>query len=116
MTVCETCSASPASLAITHIHDGVVTTVMLCAECASLPFGAHPGSLLATMLGSGEAPAPLACPRCGLEFAAFAQTQLLGCAACYAAFSSRVDPMIEHIHFAGGHVGKSPPPLGGGGD
>ena len=108
MTQCENCSGAPATLSVTHIQDGLITSVMLCSTCASLPFGSHPGSLLAQMIEPSQSAGALACPRCGLDYAEFVQTLLLGCAACYGAFAVRVEPMIEKIHFAREHVGKSP--------
>ena len=108
MTLCENCRAAPATLALTRVEGGVLFGAMLCARCAALPFGAHPEAVLAQMLGAQPAAAPLTCPQCGMPYAQFAETQLLGCAACYQAFAGRLEPMIRHIHYAGGHVGKTP--------
>jgi protein arginine kinase activator len=53
--------------------------------------------------------APTACVGCGLNFAHFKKTGLLGCPACYQTFEDRIGPMIERAHEGGfSHVGKVP--------
>jgi protein-arginine kinase activator protein McsA len=54
------------------------------------------------------------CPGCGLPFADFRQTGLLGCPACYDAFMPQIGAMIERAQ-AGAvhHVGRSPQRLEG---
>ncbi|MEL7474585.1 MAG: UvrB/UvrC motif-containing protein [Planctomycetota bacterium] len=49
------------------------------------------------------------CEGCGLTFAEFKKSGLLGCADCYDAFDRQLGPMIERAHQGGGrHVGKIP--------
>jgi protein-arginine kinase activator protein McsA len=54
------------------------------------------------------------CPGCGLPFADFRQTGLLGCPACYDAFMPQIGAVIERAQ-AGAvhHVGRSPQRLEG---
>lgn len=53
--------------------------------------------------------APTSCVGCGLSFAQFKKTGLLGCPACYQTFEDRIGPMIERAHEGGcNHVGKVP--------
>ena len=49
------------------------------------------------------------CPECGTSFHRFRQTSLLGCPACYRAFSGLLTPLLERAHQgASQHVGKIP--------
>lgn len=66
------------------------------------------GGAAAGAAGRGDA-ALGACGRCGLTYAAFKQTGLLGCPGCYAAFEERLGPLLERAHEgATHHVGKVP--------
>ena len=57
---------------------------------------------------SGAAPA-CSCEACGLTFAEFRKSGLMGCSACYKAFESQVGPLIERAHEGGTHhIGKIP--------
>lgn len=54
-------------------------------------------------------PRPGACPSCGMTFADFRQSGVLGCADCYKVFEPQLGPMIERAHEgATHHTGKSP--------
>ncbi len=60
---------------------------------------------------SVQVPAPAegeACPQCGLEFSAYAQSNLFGCAECYAAFAPQVSELVQRYHGAARHVGRVP--------
>ncbi|MFN0131505.1 MAG: UvrB/UvrC motif-containing protein [Phycisphaerales bacterium] len=49
-----------------------------------------------------------ACGECGLSFAEFKNTGILGCPACYQAFESQLGPLLERSHEgATHHVGKT---------
>ncbi|MFW6039217.1 MAG: UvrB/UvrC motif-containing protein [bacterium] len=51
----------------------------------------------------------LACDACGLTFAQFRESSLLGCPHCYQAFESPLAPLLERAHEGGSHhVGKVP--------
>jgi len=55
-----------------------------------------------------------ACDDCGVTFAEFREHSLLGCPTCYAAFESRLTPLLERAHEGGAHhVGKVPRRGGG---
>ena len=50
-----------------------------------------------------------ACPVCGLTYAEFRQSGLLGCADCYKTFEAQLGPLLERAHEGGvHHVGKVP--------
>lgn len=55
------------------------------------------------------------CATCGLDYAEFRKTGLLGCPDCYAAFETPLEPLLERAHEGGSrHVGKSPKREAGG--
>ena len=61
----------------------------------------------------GENPAAAskstACEMCGLTFAEFRESSLLGCPACYQAFEQPLGPLLERAHEGGTHhIGKVP--------
>ncbi|MFN7020283.1 MAG: UvrB/UvrC motif-containing protein [Phycisphaerales bacterium] len=99
----------------------------LCESCAKgegLPVhGAVPVTQLLTQYITSQAqPAASAsapgrpaqqpqntCPNCGLGFAQFRQTGLLGCPECYAAFEGQLGPVLARAHDRGTqHKGKLP--------
>lgn len=126
---CERCERE-ATIHEVIIHQGKKRERHLCEACASksgLSSDPHlPISQLITgfMLGpnapaaaapTGEqrpasAPKPAArCAGCGTSYAAFKESGLLGCPACYDAFAERLGPLIERAHEGGcHHVGKFP--------
>ncbi len=57
--------------------------------------------------GKGLKPAPpdLQCPSCGLDFARYRQTYMLGCPQCYDAFGEALESDIGKIHGATAHTG-----------
>ncbi len=48
------------------------------------------------------------CPACGLTYAAFKAEGRFGCGHDYSAFRESLEPLLERIHRATAHVGKSP--------
>ena len=129
--ICEKCQRRPAIYHMTRIVDGdTVEQVHLCEQCAAeqgelvLP-AADPHFLqqfLASLMGvtGGEAGAgqtatatTARCPRCGLAYAEFGKTGLLGCPECYDAFSEQLEPLVHRIQGQGRHAGKLPKRVGG---
>ncbi len=59
--------------------------------------------------GDTTAAAPLSCEACGLTYEQFRKTGLLGCAECYRAFASSLEPLLERAHEGSAqHMGKVP--------
>ncbi len=57
----------------------------------------------------GRKRASTTCGSCGLTFAELKKSGLVGCEHCYAAFESRLLPLVQRAHEGGGrHVGKQP--------
>lgn len=59
--------------------------------------------------GRAATEAELACNGCGLTFAQFRESSLLGCPQCYQEFETQLSPLLERAHEGGTHhVGKVP--------
>tara|TARA_R110000782_G_scaffold101029_12_gene187598 strand:+ start:2385 stop:2981 length:597 start_codon:yes stop_codon:yes gene_type:complete len=127
---CERCERE-ATIHEVIIHQGKKRERHLCEACANksglssdphLPISQLISSFMLgpnapTSAGAGETPRPpVATPRptarcagCGTTYAAFKESGLLGCPACYDAFAERLGPLIERAHEGGcHHVGKFP--------
>lgn len=126
---CDNCS-NEATVHEVVIKGGKQHEKHLCESCAKgdgLPVQTHAPitSLLtqyitqqsdaATTAATGVAPsgAQTACPSCGLTFAQFRQSGLLGCTGCYEAFEQQLGPLLARAHEGGTHhVGKTPKSAG----
>lgn len=122
---CDKCS-NEATVHEVVIKGGKQHEKHLCEQCAKgdgLPVQTHAPltSLLtqyitqqtdaAATVATGVAPglAQATCTGCGLGFAQFRQSGLLGCALCYEAFEQQLGPLLARAHEGGTHhVGKSP--------
>ena len=118
---CQSCHKNPAQLHFTNVQDNRMTEVHLCRPCAEerglvsipTPPKFSIADLLATMVDKmstteEEKIGPVQCPTCGMHYSAFKETGRLGCADCYAAFSSKLRPLLRRIHGSTRHVGKAP--------
>lgn len=125
-TACQLCPSPQATVHLTELSaDGTRSEVHVCRECvARLGLALDNPPPLApllvqiqAMVQAGEAvesvsvPAPAdgeACPHCGLEFTAYAQSNLFGCADCYHTFAPQVAELVQRYHGATRHVGRVP--------
>jgi protein arginine kinase activator len=115
---CQSCS-SPATVHLTKLTtDGHKKVLHLCQSCAeqqqftkqhelNLP------AILQTLIGQhvGQLPdelARLTCPACGIKYMEFRAEGRLGCPHDYEVFRIGLEPLLQRIHRAGRHVGKSP--------
>lgn len=123
---CDRCGEREATIHEVVIRNGQQTERHLCERCASEGSGSQgPQGPIHELIskyvvankGEGaledakdKAPRPgTVCDRCGLPFAEFKQSGLLGCPRCYDAFTDRLGPLIERAHEgATTHVGKVP--------
>lgn len=116
---CDHCD----KIAVVHevtVRSGVKSEVHLCEEHAAAVGIALPGEqaisqqlLTQFVICKGGRPRSSAtrrvCKTCGLSFAAFRKTGVLGCPDCYAAFEDHLAPMIERAQNGGSsHSGKCP--------
>jgi len=114
---CQACS-SPATVHMTDIVNGQKKELHLCQSCAeqqqlikeqelNLP------AILQTLIGQHvgqptDELARLTCPACGIKYMEFRAEGRLGCPHDYEVFRLGLEPLLQRIHRAGRHVGKSP--------
>jgi protein arginine kinase activator len=116
---CDRCD-KPATIYLTEIENGHKSEKHLCEDCAAaegITIKANPpiSELLEDLVkqtagaqAAQDVP-PLKCDVCGLEFADFRRSGLLGCPNDYDAFGPALEPLIAGAQ--GGqtsHVGKVP--------
>src|SRR5205085_3533512 len=66
-------------------------------------------SLIGQHLGPGtDELSRLTCPTCGIKYMEFRAEGRLGCPHDYEVFRVGLEPLLQRIHRAGRHVGKSP--------
>lgn len=113
--ICDTCGKRQATVHYTEIHNGEMTEMHLCEECArKKEIGFKPHFSLADLLaglGDFESTLPLEvrkekCPVCGMSLADFKKIGRLGCANCYTAFKNSLAPLLKRIHGRTIHTGK----------
>jgi protein arginine kinase activator len=116
---CETCGKI-ATVHLTEIKNGKKIEKHLCESCAAESEGLNtkthmPINELLTnfvMNHTGLAAKPLeavACPHCGITWAEFRQSGLLGCEHDYPVFEKEMTPLLKRAHEdAAHHVGKVP--------
>jgi protein arginine kinase activator len=108
---CQYCS-NPATVHLTDIVDKQKKELHLCQSCAeqqqllqhqelNLP------QIIQTLIGPHVGP-QLTCPACGIKYMEFRAEGRLGCPHDYAVFSECLEPLLQRIHRANHHVGKSP--------
>lgn len=114
---CQLCS-KPATVHLTDIVDNQKKELHLCQACAeaqqliqkqdiNLP------AILQNVIGLHLAPemgelARQSCPVCGIRYMEFRAQGRLGCPHDYVVFKSGLDTLLQRIHRATRHVGKSP--------
>jgi protein arginine kinase activator len=115
---CERCNKEQATIHLTEIQGGKKIEKHLCEQCAAAAEGmlakAHtPINELLTnfvLQHSGLTKEPsTACPECGITWAEFRQTGMLGCEQDYAFFDKDLTPLLQRAHEgATHHLGKVP--------
>mgnify|MGYP002861661152 CR=1 FL=1 len=111
---CDVCS-NEATVFLTQIINGQMTTVNLCETCSKakgvtdeLGFG-----LAEAFLGAGNTTAlprndVLTCPSCGFTSAQLKKIGRMGCPQCYETFQDGLDQMLSSMHKGTRHLGKIP--------
>jgi len=119
---CEKCKKNHATYHLTGIENGVMREAHLCEDCAKQSDVVHKIQFsINAILGSPlelKAPAPsaaaaakaaqLKCPECGITYGEFKAKARLGCANDYEVFRSELVRLLEKIHGATSHAGKTP--------
>lgn len=90
---------------------------MLVSKSAHTPINELLTNFVKVQAGVQDKPKPgdQVCSNCGLSFAKFRESSLLGCAHCYEAFDQPLTSLVERAHEgAVHHVGKVPRRAGAG--
>ncbi|HEY1084582.1 MAG TPA: UvrB/UvrC motif-containing protein [Prosthecobacter sp.] len=108
---CDVCD-SEATVFLTQIINGQMTTVNLCDACSKAK-----GVTDETGFGLAEAflsqPPPAlnaetACPSCGFTAGQLKKIGRMGCPECYDTFRDGLDGLLKSMHKGTRHVGKIP--------
>ncbi|MFH5803406.1 UvrB/UvrC motif-containing protein [Alienimonas sp. DA493] len=132
MKKCQRC-AKPAVFHVTEIEDGEPSEVHFCEEHFHAYMKAEeeapadlPADLAADTLKAVQAMQEISeaaavkkgagkrCPHCGISFHEFREKGRFGCPGDYDAFREQLVPLVENIHDATRHVGKTPAGAAGG--
>ena len=114
---CQSCDAR-ATVHLTALEKGQKKELHLCQRCAEQqqlvkPLELNLQGILQTLIGQHLGPltdelARLTCPQCGIKYMEFRAEGRLGCPNDYEVFRAGLEPLLQRIHRAGRHVGKSP--------
>jgi len=118
---CQLCS-KPATVHLMDVVDNQKREVHLCQACAEaqqlvkqqeLNLPAIVQSLIGQHLGpQTDELARLTCPVCGIKFMEFRSEGRLGCPYDYTVFRTGLLSLLEKIHRATQHIGKTPRQIG----
>lgn len=125
-TYCTECHKNFARVKITRIIGGTVRELFLCEECAAKKSPYQPDvslekkvqnlqKVLSEILPKAKADQArvdisneVVCPTCGLPYASYKETLMLGCSDCYTAFESLLIPDLNRLHRSVIHTGRKP--------
>lgn len=110
--LCEECGKHPAEVLMTTVVNGQAASRHLCRECVKKYKAGDLQGVLAAVLSAmaqKQQSPDITCPRCGLSYAAFQKSGMLGCAECYQAFRSQLAPLITRVQGRAQHAGRRPP-------
>lgn len=109
---CDVCDKE-ATVFLTQIINGQMTTVNLCDECSKAK-----GVTEETGFGLAEAflspshrneePMEAVCDACGFTASQLKKIGRMGCPECYGAFREGLDGLLRNMHKGTRHVGKRP--------
>jgi len=114
---CESCQKKPATVHLTEIIGNKKHEVHLCEDCAKSKGAVKANVSIANLLsGIMESQlhlddlvmASVSCPICGISFAEFQREGRFGCCEDFEIFHEGLLPLLERIHGATQHYGKSP--------
>jgi protein arginine kinase activator len=112
---CELCHKKDATVFVKQVLNGQVKKLHACHECASeqgfdlnLPIPLMKDLLFGVAAAAPPPPRDKSCPVCRMSAAEFRKTSLLGCPACYDAFTDEVAPYLDSLPETASHCGKVP--------
>lgn len=117
--LCQKCHKNLASVRYAEVVDGSVTDLHLCQECMDFRMAAQgtgfdlaepspftrksPRSAVSRAVAAAET-----CNSCTTDLKSIIETGRVGCSACYDTFPVQLESLLEGIHSAMNHRGKSP--------
>ncbi|HEX4590668.1 MAG TPA: UvrB/UvrC motif-containing protein [Gemmataceae bacterium] len=113
---CQFCT-NPATVHLTRLVKKQKLEVHLCKACAekhqAAPADLSLSSIVESLIGQHVSPVAeelgrLICPTCGIKYMEFRADGRLGCPADYEVFRRGLVPILQRIHRATRHAGKSP--------
>ena len=109
---CDVCEKE-ATVFLTQIINGQMTTVNLCEECSRAKgvteetgFGLAEAFL--TPSQRAEEAMEVVCEACGFTASQLKKIGRMGCPECYTAFRDGLDGLLRNMHKGTRHVGKRP--------
>lgn len=120
---CMVCHKNMATIKFTRLTNGTVEEQYLCRQCAAAqsPYqkkSAAPqlDEILSGILGAGSTEAAaavkpaaeLTCSTCGLPYASYRESLILGCSDCYGSFEKLLVNDLKRFHGATEHTGRVP--------
>ncbi len=107
--LCQHCKKNLATVNYVEIINGEKFESHLCGPCYAALYGELNSKANADLwagLFGPSSPRVKTCPVCGLSYADYERTGLLGCASCYDVFKEELIPSIRRIQGKVTHVGK----------
>jgi len=116
--ICGECGERRASIHLTDFVDGKPVERHLCRKCYEEKEGGTVPHTVFSQLLAAVAPALVEmgarqCPSCGISYLELRHNSRLGCQNDYEVFEDVLKPLLEQIHGAARHCGKTPPGVGG---
>lgn len=121
--LCDVCRESDASVHLTQVVKGEITTQHLCSKCAAergiettvtTPSKTLVGDLLQAVQQQPSASQAdmVRCTYCSMTLREFRTTGRLGCSRCYSTFEVSLRELLRRVHGNAKHVGRryTPPP------
>ena len=111
---CEQCGEREATIHMTEIVDGEPTQRHLCEDCyngeemPALSSSAIFAQLIGALAPELQQTENERCPECGINYLEFRQNLIFGCPNDYEVFEAPLRQLLESIHGASEHVGRSP--------
>ena len=109
---CDVCEKE-ATVFLTQIINGQMTTVNLCEECSKAKgvteetgFGLAEAFL--TPSHRAEESMEVVCDSCGFTASQLKKIGRMGCPECYSAFREGLDGLLRNMHKGTRHIGKRP--------
>lgn len=110
MQVCQHCKKRPATINFIETVNGDTVELHLCDACYKYRYGEFEQSaanaVFNGLFGYEHAVAQKTCKVCGMRFADYEKTGLMGCPSCYDVFKDEIMPCIARIQGKTIHVGR----------